>query len=179
MNFFNVDSVTRSFEKVKQSVDRLDKTVVYKAAEAHKLALCAFLDRKTLYVCGENAYLDACEQFSQMGVSVVTLDPVYDVVTHRVGVNMSSVGKRISSLVRLSKGDYDVLVVTPKVLLQYLPCRQMLEKGFFTLREGDEIEEDELEKRLSSLGYKRRTRAEEKGDYAVIGEVFELFPGDG
>lgn len=178
MNFFGLESVERSFAKVKASVDRLDKTVVYKAAEAHKLALCAFLGKKTLYVCNESVYLDAVEQFAQMGVNVLTLDPVYDVVAHRVGVNMSAVGKRISSLVRLAKGDYDILVVTPKVLLQYLPCKKMLERGFFTLKEGDETDEFDLEIRISSLGYKRKPRAEEKGDYAVIGEAFELFPPD-
>jgi len=178
MNFFNLDKITRSFKEIEESTYLLDKTVLYNAAFAHKLALCAYFERKVVYVCGEGVLQDTVEELSQMGSNVLTIDPIYDVVMHRSSVNMTSVGKRIDSFLRLLKGDYDVLVLTPKVLLQYFPSKKVLSNGTITVAEGEERDIEELASSLVSLGYKRRPRAEEKGDIAVFGEVLEVFPPD-
>ena len=176
--FFENERVEKAFERVELSTLSTDKTMVCKAAEGHKLGLCAFFDRKILYVCGEQEYLDVAEQLSQMNARVLKLDPIYDVVAHRTGVNASNVGKRIDALIKLSKGDYDAAVVTPKVLLQYLPSVEVLKRGITTLKTGKESDEEKVLERLTSLGYKRVKRAEEKGDVAMMGEVLEVFPPD-
>lgn len=174
----NILQLNNLYRDIKDSCIVLDKTVVSKIAFGHKLHLCSFLSKKLMYVVLEDNILQISRELSQLGLNTLTLQPVYDVILHRRTTNLTAVGSRIKVLKDISDGNFDVLLVTPKVLLQYLPDKKIFDKSFITIREGDEYELDGIIDRLASMGYKKQPIADEKGSFSSKGDVLDIYPTD-
>lgn len=174
----NFPPLAESYSKIFDSIRTLDKTLFFNSAISHRIHLCFGLGEKLYYITTEERIGLSQELFSQYGCKTLSLPSVYDVVIHRRGMNLSQVGKRINVLHSLLHGDYDVLLTTPKALLQYLPLKSVFEKSFIELKVGDLVDIDELSDRLIKMGYNKLPHAEEKCSFAVIGEILEIFTID-
>jgi transcription-repair coupling factor (superfamily II helicase) len=83
---------------------------------------------------------------------------------------------RLATLAALAKGQGKAVVTTVKALLQKMLPRVVLDSLSLELEVGNEISREALLRGLSSLGYQRVTLVEDRGSFAVRGDLVDLFP---
>jgi transcription-repair coupling factor (superfamily II helicase) len=86
---------------------------------------------------------------------------------------------RLDALVRLLKNDLDALVVPLRALMQRVIPRPILAELSLILEHEEEYPRDELLKQLHNLGYQAVSLVEDRGSYAVRGDIIDIFPADG
>ncbi len=83
---------------------------------------------------------------------------------------------RLATLAALANGRGRAVVTTVKALQQKVLPRPVLESLQLRIQVGDEIARDALLQGLAALGYQRVTLVEERGSFAVRGDLVDLFP---
>ena len=83
---------------------------------------------------------------------------------------------RLSTLAALAAGRGRAVVTTVKALQQKILPRSALDALALQLEIGQEICRDELLKDLTALGYQRVSLVEDRGCFAVRGDLVDLFP---
>ncbi len=83
---------------------------------------------------------------------------------------------RLATLTALSSGRGKAVVTTIRALQQKVLPRSILEHLHMQLEVGREISREELLQGLTSLGYQRVSLVEDRGTYAVRGDLLDLFP---
>lgn len=76
---------------------------------------------------------------------------------------------------KLAKGDYDVLLVTPFALFQKLPNKEFVLSNQIKIELGKDYLIDDLVNKLLSMGYSRQEMVSNKGDFAVRGDIIDVF----
>lgn len=84
--------------------------------------------------------------------------------------------QRISTLIDLHRLSSYVVVAPVEALIQKVIPRHYLESLCFTLTQGEEIERDDLVRKLDLCGFSHVSLVENLGDMAVRGGVIDLFP---
>lgn len=92
-------------------------------------------------------------------------------------------GSRASVLARLTQKNTGskarVFIVSQRALLSPLPDPNYLKKQVFRIRKSQGMNIMELSKRLSEMGYLRVPKVGVRGEYAIRGEVVDIFmPGE-
>jgi transcription-repair coupling factor (superfamily II helicase) len=83
---------------------------------------------------------------------------------------------RLATLAALARGRGRAVVATVKALQQKVLPRVVLDALRLRIQVGSEYLRDELLQGLAALGYQRVTLVEERGTFAVRGELVDLFP---
>ncbi len=81
----------------------------------------------------------------------------------------------VSALNAIAEGSLDALVVLPQVLLQQLPTKQVYKSNALILQAGKEYSLSDTAALLTSMGYRRVDRVEEKGEYSLRGDILDVF----
>ncbi|PLX88047.1 MAG: transcription-repair coupling factor [Desulfuromonas sp.] len=85
---------------------------------------------------------------------------------------------RVSTLAALARGDLKALVVPVRALMQKMIPRQVLENIALELIVEEEYPHAQLIEALLQLGYQPVPLVEERGCFAVRGDIIDLFPPD-
>lgn len=85
---------------------------------------------------------------------------------------------RLTTLAALNRGDLKALVVPVRALMQKLIPRQVLATIALELVLEEEYPRDQLLETLLQLGYQPVPLVEERGSFAVRGDIIDLFPPD-
>ncbi|MFP4696197.1 transcription-repair coupling factor [Thiohalospira sp.] len=86
------------------------------------------------------------------------------------------VSDRLSALHRLPAMESGVLVVPARTLLHRLPPRDWVAGQAFVMDVGDRLDPDDFRRRLEAAGYRLVSQVMEHGEYAVRGNLVDLFP---
>ena len=131
------------------------------------------LDGKVLVLCkdGVTAKALATEITSFTGEDAVYLNPKDDVLLYKKFYNRESLFARITALEKIQSGARFVTAITES-LLQLMPKK--LDK--IKLSIGTEYYLQSLLKDIVKMGYKRCEFAQNKGEFALRGDIFEIFP---
>src|SRR5690606_15079695 len=70
----------------------------------------------------------------------------------------------------------DLVLTTSPALLQRVPPRSVWEPAHLSFQVGEPFDPESAEARLQRVGYIRDDRVDEPGEYAVRGQVLDLFP---
>ena len=84
--------------------------------------------------------------------------------------------QRLATLTALAAGRLRAVVTTVRALQQRLIPRTVLATLHLVLQAGSEYPRDQLLARLMALGYQRVPLVEERGSFAVRGDLVDLFP---
>lgn len=84
--------------------------------------------------------------------------------------------QRLATLAALGAGRLRAVVTTVRALMQRLIPRQILAGLRLELSAGEEYPREQLLPRLAALGYQRVPLVEERGTFAVRGDLIDLFP---
>ncbi|MCF6178192.1 MAG: transcription-repair coupling factor, partial [Geopsychrobacter sp.] len=85
---------------------------------------------------------------------------------------------RIKTLVRLLKGEIEALIIPVRSLMQRVIPRPVLAKLSLTLDLEEEYPRPELLRQLQDLGYQAVPLVEDRGSFAVRGDIIDIFPAD-
>ena len=114
--------------------------------------------------------------FAENPEDIIILNPyeymLYDVETKSTELS----AQRVDTLYKIVTGKWKILVTTPVAAAQWLPKPTYIEKSAIVIREGDIIEIDDLAKKLSSIRYTRLAEIDGKGQFAVRGDIVDVFP---
>ncbi|MBI4897739.1 MAG: transcription-repair coupling factor [Actinobacteria bacterium] len=89
------------------------------------------------------------------------------------------VGQRIGALDRLQEpGSRAVVVAGAAALAERVPDADLRPHGF-TIARGDVTDLEELTSQLVACGYERADRVEDRGQFAVRGDILDVFPATG
>ena len=85
---------------------------------------------------------------------------------------------RLKVLGEMAKGD-DLIVVAPVLsALKKLPKKENFDKNKISLTIGTKVDRDELLEKLIAMGYVREDICEAKGQFALRGDIFDIFAVD-
>lgn len=85
---------------------------------------------------------------------------------------------RMATLAALSQDQIKILVLPVRALMQKVIPRQVLETVSLELQTDEEYERPQLLDALTQLGYQPVPLVEERGSFAVRGDIIDLFPAD-
>ncbi len=85
---------------------------------------------------------------------------------------------RIDALIRLLKGELDALIVPLRALMQRIIPRPILAGLTLVLEHEEEYPRAELLQQLGNLGYQAVSLVEDRGSFAVRGDIIDIFPAD-
>lgn len=150
------------------------------SAKAH--FACLFSEKgKIIYITANE--LEASRRFADFqflqgdrGRAVVMLpareDMLYDVEARGREGNF----ERMSALKKLTDGNWDILVMSVRAALQFLPSPEILKKQKITLKTGELFDLPQLCDKIAAAGYERVSTVEGRGQFALRGYILDVFP---
>ena len=176
---FKDPALSALLEQIGRGDGEVSVTGLYGASKALLLAiLFRELNRPLVVVCPE---LDdarrLCQDLSQFldGAETILLPP-WDIHPADIFSGQRTVElKRIRALIKLSHGDRSIYVLPLTAFLQKIPPRETFDDYVRTIAIGDTLDRDSLAVDLETGGYCRTAIVEEPGDYAVRGQVVDIF----
>lgn len=116
------------------------------------------------------------EDLTALGVNAV-LFPARDFTLRDVSVySREYEHKRVATLMRIIKGDFDVVLTAVDAAVQYTLPSSLLKENLFPISSGSEQNPDALITSLISCGYTRSDIVEGVGQFSVRGGIIDVFP---
>ena len=84
--------------------------------------------------------------------------------------------ERINALKMLAEEEECTIITTFDGLMNPMPSPERFIKEVITLKAGDEIDMDDMVKRLVELGYEKNYQAGTRGEFSVRGGIVDIFP---
>lgn len=172
-NYLTFDNLGVDFEDLASSVRSGLPSAVFGVTFAEKCHLSAMLGTPIIYIVKDTLYgARVVEQIKCIsGREVVLLPPKDDVLLFKTAFNKDRLYQRLSALYKIKQG-VDVVVTTLESLTQLFPKAI----PYITIEKGKEYDLEDLAKSLVLMGYRRQEFAEEKGTFAIRGDIFEVAP---
>lgn len=147
-------------------------------AKAH---LATRIPGKRIYVAPDplaaRAMLSKISSFPD--VRAVFLPHRDDVLVCRKGYAARSSRERAAALCRLACGDADIAVVCADALMQRFPRAEVVRAFTLTLEKSGTLTPQEAADRLAAAGYSRRDMISEEGEFALRGDILDIYSSDG
>jgi transcription-repair coupling factor (superfamily II helicase) len=86
------------------------------------------------------------------------------------------ISQRLATLYQLPMLQRGIVIVPVSTLMHRLPPRNYLEGNSLLLDKGQQLDMDQLRKRLESAGYQCVAQVMEHGEFAVRGSLLDLYP---
>ncbi|MBO7399339.1 MAG: hypothetical protein J6T65_03660, partial [Clostridia bacterium] len=140
-----------------------------------------FPEKKLVYVVpNEFAAKRACDDLEILtGERCVVIEPseymFYNVLARSRDVEYA----RMEALTAVAAGDYSCLVVPAQALAQFTLPKSAFTDCDFSLKEGENYDITETAGRLASMGYVRVPTVDGKRQFAVRGDILDIFPTAG
>ena len=83
---------------------------------------------------------------------------------------------RISTLNEISKTNKNIIITNLMGYLRYLPTKELWNKSIITLKKNEDINKEELYKKLISIGYEPDSLVNKTGEVASRGYIIDLYP---
>ncbi|WP_417782570.1 transcription-repair coupling factor [Terasakiella pusilla] len=136
-----------------------------------------------LFVCVDEARMVRTAQalsFFYPDIEVIQF-PAWDCLPYdRVSPHPEIIGQRVDALTSLveKRTSSRIVLTTVSAVLQKVPPRKSFEGTVYKAQKGDEVRREELTAFLEKNGYQRSETVMEPGEYAVRGDIVDVFaPG--
>ena len=151
------------------------KLSVFGMNRAHKTHVVASLEKTALFVVTDGLEaMKAVEGLQAFGVRALRFPEKEDTLFFKRSSSEGAYG-RIKVLGEILSGEVDVVVSTPEALMAYTPDKNRFVESIITLRVDEDFGLDDLVKGLGVLGYQRAEYADQKGVFAVRGDIVDIF----
>jgi transcription-repair coupling factor (superfamily II helicase) len=137
------------------------------AKEYKRPLLCIVPDEKEGLKCSN--LLDAC------GLKAL-IYPFRDLIFHNITASHESEHERLSVLYAALDGSCDVVIATPDAALQFTMPREIATRSIMKFGVDSPVEPDMLTQFLSAAGYARVELVDGVGQYAVRGDIVDIYP---
>lgn len=160
--------------------EKLSAVSVLRVCEGAKVHIISQISTKKLVVCSDS--LGAKSLFRKLkgwGIKVDYLPYRDDVLIARKSFSSQNVRERTCTLSDMACGDFDVVVTSADSLLQLFPKKELVKEFSVTVAKEDLISPQALADRLALAGYKRQTMIADAGDFAVRGDIVDVYSTNG
>lgn len=160
--------------------EKLSAVSVLRVCEGAKVHIISQIPTKKLVVCSDS--LGAKSLFRKLkgwGIKVDYLPYRDDVLIARKSFSSQNVRERTCTLSDMACGDFDVVVTSADSLLQLFPKKELVKEFSVTVAKEDLISPQALADRLALAGYKRQTMIADAGDFAVRGDIVDVYSTNG
>ena len=173
-NFFQPEYLGSDFEELAQDLRLGTPTAVFGVSAPLKGLLAASCVSERMVYVADNAQTAArmaAEIAGFAGEEVVLLNAKDEVLLYKDAVSKDALYRRLEALWRIQNGARRI-VSDIESLVQLFPRRMRS----LHLEEGKDIEFTRLAAELVSLGYTRTAAVENKGQFALRGDILDIFP---
>ncbi|MCL2266924.1 MAG: transcription-repair coupling factor, partial [Treponema sp.] len=149
-------------------------------------SLCSFIAAHTynitkgrlfLIVPGEETALDLMQDLKLSGIPCVKF-PWWGTAPYRELTAQAAIfGERAKALYELAENKDGITIIPIRALLNPLPPAEYIKSLLVTLKPEGQIDTASLAKTLASFGYTRVPRVQVCGEFALRGEVLDIFMG--
>lgn len=160
--------------------EKLSAVSVLRVCEGAKVHIISQIPTKKLVVCSDS--LGAKSLFRKLkgwGIKVDYLPYRDDVLIARKSFSSQNVRERTCTLSDMACGDFDVVVTSADSLLQLFPKKELVKEFSVSVAKEDLISPQALADRLALAGYKRQTMIADAGDFAVRGDIVDVYSTNG
>ena len=106
--------------------------------------------------------------------------PVWGAVPYRELSPLSAVfSERARALAEIASGRPGVYAIPLRVFLSPLPPPDYVRSLLVRVRAGQDADREEIARKLTAYGYERVPRVQMRGEFALRGEVLDVFAGEG
>ena len=163
------------YDQIYQTLAGDKKSLVFGMSDPQKSHLAAASPTPLLYITDtEQRALEVTEEILSYGTSAAYLPPKGDVLLGRRTDAFTH--KRIDTLLRVRRGEAQVLVTTVEAVFGFLPRPELLDKATVVLTEGSTASVEETLRKLITAGYERASIAPKKGEFRLAGDSLSIFP---
>lgn len=156
--------------------DKLSAVSVLRVCEGAKVHIISQLPAKKLVVASDSLGAKSlARKISSWGVKVDYLPYRDDVLIARKSFSAQNVRERMNTLADMASGDFDVVVTSADSLLQFFPKKELVQKYCVRVSKEDVVSPQTLADRLTLAGYKRQSMIADPGDFAVRGDIVDVF----
>lgn len=156
-------------------ITEMKKISVFGMNRAHKIHVVATVNKPVLYIVTDGLEaVKTVEGLEGYGVRVLRFPEKEDTLFFKRSSSEGVYG-RINVLKKMIDGEYDVVVATPESVMTYTPKRERFSDSLVTLRVDEDYGLERLVEKLSLLGYARAEYADQKGVFAVRGDIVDVF----
>lgn len=110
---------------------------------------------------------------------VVVLPPRDDVLVYRRGFSAARSRERAAALAAFLFGEAEVLVASAESLMQLYPSPDAVKNASVFFGKNAEMSPTEAADRLAAAGYSRQEMIGEEGDFALRGDILDVYPAGG
>ena len=168
----NYESSENSVKEFIESVRRGIPTAVFGVSDSFKNYLATVIEGQVIYVVKDVVALETAargiKEFSD--IEPVKLKSKDEILLVNKAFSKDGVYSRIIATEKMPTAKY--IVCTIEALMQ----KFVIGVKKIVIEKNREYDRDELIKSLVSAGYKREDRAENKGTFAVRGDIIDVFP---
>ncbi|MDC7227137.1 MAG: transcription-repair coupling factor [Spirochaetales bacterium] len=90
-------------------------------------------------------------------------------------IQSSILGERMKIMSEMLSGENKIVVTTLRTFLSPLPPPEYIRKQIFKIKISDDLDTNEIEKLMTEFGYLRVPRVSIHGEFALRGEVLDIF----
>lgn len=156
-------------------------TVCTGLSSIHKALVAAALRRHTgkkivMVTHDEASANELKNDISSMGLKCLNFPQRDYCIGELAGYSREYEHKRTDTLSALADGAFDLITVSVDAAVQYTVPPDVLRASRFSLSVGESISTDTLAKNLVKSGYVRNELCEGRGQFALRGGIFDIFP---
>lgn len=162
-------------EAIMQAVESGQNISIFDVSFGNKAWIVAQINNPVVFVCegfdNQNKLKRQLECFNKKVETIFSLEYDTKPTNFKTDENMQ---KLINSLCLLSQNKLDVLIVSPKVLLQRLPTLKQYKSNIITLKQNENYSFKEIINKLLQLNYQKVDLVEKQGQFAVRGDIIDV-----
>ena len=160
--------------------DKLSAVSVLRVCEGAKIHIISQLPVRRIVVTADSLGAKSlARKLQSWGVKTAYLPYRDDVLLPRKTFSAQSVRERMNTLCDAAFGDVEIVVTAADSLLQYFPKRELIDKYTVCAAKEEIVAPDALADRLTLAGYKRQTMIADIGDFALRGDILDVYGTDG
>ena len=159
-----------------KALDRNEDCSVFGLSFGEKAFFLSSQQKQVLFVT--NSLSDAsrlAEQLESFGKIVKTIFYKPNDITLGSFTNGINVANSIDAIYSLSTQKVDCLIISPEILLQKFPKKQVYKKSIFSLKVGQSIDREDIIAKLINIGYSRVDLVTSHGEFSVRGDTIDVF----
>ncbi len=165
-----------NLKKLEHSIKAESKLQVNGLGLGEKGFITNLIGRKVLYIAPDFfAATNLKRQLKSFGKKVAIISDKLPLI-FGINENKNPIFKEyITALNGIANNTLDAVIIMPDVLMQKLPGKNIIKNAQLSLECGSEYSLDEVVASLINLGYARVDAIENEGDFAVRGDILDIF----
>lgn len=156
---------------------RIEDSVAMSVVGGAKTNIISSYKEFVLCVCNDSiSALKLVDDIRQYGKNTVNIPSKDEVLVYNKAFSKDVTFQRLSALYDIINGKAEVAVITVEGLSKKFPSVDKFTESVIVINKGENYDIDILIRRLVYAGYKREIVTEGKGQFAVRGDILDIFP---